>query len=387
MPDDPSKNSEPRPEDKSGEPTPDAAKRPPIPGVRPITLKPPVAPPVRPSPPSGGGTPSGDSSAKPSGPAPTASSGPATIRLKPVTRPAGAAPGGASATPSGPTPAAGSDGDAPTVRLRPMVAAQPTVTSSAPKPGAAPLPPGPKPLKPEQAQAAKAKTSRISLDAALVGGQDGGGGPKTIRLKRPTDAPVGKITSHLGAAASGGTSAVRGQGGRVSSPLIPPVSAGPSKPVVNRFTTAVETPDPDAPGAGSSGGRSSGQTVGVGLDGASAQDEGSSITRRKTIRVKRAGGSQSFKDSIKATSKTQPDTKDLAGDIDEDGGQTPLRAPIVIERMHWLFPTLAVASVFILIALVVVLIAPDRNIAGGATWPSSSPTIRLPGMAPIPGRQ
>ena len=53
-------------------------------------------------------------------------------------------------------------------------------------------------MKSEQLQAAKSKTSRISLDAALSAGDPAPGGPRTIRIKRPaTEAPVGKLTSHI----------------------------------------------------------------------------------------------------------------------------------------------------------------------------------------------
>jgi len=57
------------------------------------------------------------------------------------------------------------------------------------KPGSNPLPPGLKPPSDVQVHAAKSKTSRISLDAAIgvapEGPMIGGDSPKTIRLKRP----------------------------------------------------------------------------------------------------------------------------------------------------------------------------------------------------------
>ena len=95
----------------------------------------------------------------------------------------------------------GGDADKPegvatsaTVKLRPVRVpvspAQPPFTSAshAHKPGSDPLPPGPKPPSEAQVQAAKSKTSRISLEAAIGVAPDGpmsGGSPKTIRLKRP----------------------------------------------------------------------------------------------------------------------------------------------------------------------------------------------------------
>ena len=89
-----------------------------------------------------------------------------------------------------------------TVRLRPVMsqAAAPAVIPAAaplqpqhpPTPGSHPLPDGPKPPSGAQVQAAKSKTSRISLDSAIgvapmapMGADKGD--PKTIRLKRPAD--------------------------------------------------------------------------------------------------------------------------------------------------------------------------------------------------------
>lgn len=81
-----------------------------------------------------------------------------------------------------------------TVKLRPVrvpgAPAQPpfTAAGAAHKPGSNPLPPGPKAPSDAQMQAAKSKTSRISLEAAIGVAPDGpmsGGGPKTIRLRRP----------------------------------------------------------------------------------------------------------------------------------------------------------------------------------------------------------
>ncbi len=78
--------------------------------------------------------------------------------------------------------------------IRPVVDAIPTDSH---KPGSNPLPPGPKPPSEVQVQAAKSKTSRISLDSAIGVAPDGPinrGAPKTIRLKRPaTLAGTGKM--------------------------------------------------------------------------------------------------------------------------------------------------------------------------------------------------
>jgi len=109
-----------------------------------------------------------------------------------------------------------------TVRLKPItvpppVSAPPSVT--APIPGADPIPDGPRPPTPAQVQAAKSKTSRISLEQAIsmdsqtprstqsvepanvlaapsAGGAAGApGAPRTIRLKRPTEMPTLKVNA------------------------------------------------------------------------------------------------------------------------------------------------------------------------------------------------
>ena len=103
--------------------------------------------------------------------------------------------------------------DAPTVRVKPIVipgAPTPTVRLKPVIPGVTPIKPATAPAAPvapiapsaapeavdPSVQAAKGKTSRISLDAAILTPPETAG-PKTIRLKRPMDAPVGKLTSHL----------------------------------------------------------------------------------------------------------------------------------------------------------------------------------------------
>ena len=86
--------------------------------------------------------------------------------------------------------------DSGSSHLKPVTPAVP-VSKDSHKPGSNPLPPGPKPPSSAQVQAAKSKTSRISLDAAIGVAPDGpmnGGAPKTIRLKRPAKlAGTGKM--------------------------------------------------------------------------------------------------------------------------------------------------------------------------------------------------
>jgi hypothetical protein len=71
----------------------------------------------------------------------------------------------------------------------PIAPVTPLQPQSPPTPGSKPLPDGPKPPSVAQVQAAKSKTSRISLDSAIgvAPMSTDKEGPKTIRLKRPSD--------------------------------------------------------------------------------------------------------------------------------------------------------------------------------------------------------
>ena len=113
---------------------------------------------------------------------------PATVRLRPIT-----APGTQTGVFTPPqAPHAGST--QPITKME--ISAAPAISTLQPQhppaPGSNPLPEGPKPPSTAQVQAAKSKTSRISLDSAIgvapVGAEKEG--PKTIRLKRPTDLSV-----------------------------------------------------------------------------------------------------------------------------------------------------------------------------------------------------
>ncbi|HNX33379.1 MAG TPA: hypothetical protein PKM57_02040 [Kiritimatiellia bacterium] len=106
---------------------------------------------------------------------------PATVRLRPVMAPSAA-------------PAHMPGATQPITKIEPVAAAPaplnaPLQPQHPPTPGSNPLPEGPKPPSGAQVQAAKSKTSRISLDSAIgvapVGAEKEG--PKTIRLKRPMD--------------------------------------------------------------------------------------------------------------------------------------------------------------------------------------------------------
>ncbi len=145
---------------------------------------------------------------------------PAIPGAKPVipgVTPAGAPPRATSRiTPPGMEPLPAADNTTRTVRLKPIttpppVTAPPSIT--APIPGADPIPDGPRPPTPAQVQAAKSKTSRISLEQAIsmdsqtpratqqvepanvLAAPAPGAAPRTIRLKRPTEMPTLKVNA------------------------------------------------------------------------------------------------------------------------------------------------------------------------------------------------
>lgn len=111
---------------------------------------------------------------------PTPAIRPATVRLRPVTPPMGVVTPRAGGS-TQPIAQVDAGGGAP--------AALPLQPQSPPTPGSNPLPAGPKPPSSAQVQAAKSKTSRISLDSAIGVAPVGPEAdiPKTIRLKRPTE--------------------------------------------------------------------------------------------------------------------------------------------------------------------------------------------------------
>lgn len=164
---------------------------------------------------------------------------PATVRLRPV-----AAPG---ASQTGPHSAPGSTQAitqvdlSSTAPIAPVSPVQPQ-PQHPPTPGAHPLPDGPKPPSVAQVQAAKSKTSRISLDSA-IGVAPEKEGPKTIRLKRPSD-----LTTPSAA---------------------PTVPSTPLSPAAARKTSRI--PDSALPSVESGG------------------DDGATVTQKKTLKIKRPG--------------------------------------------------------------------------------------------------
>jgi len=188
---------------------------------------------------------------------------PATVRLRPVAKPPTSqvkddAPKPAPAQPEASRAADAAGGIAPGVP--PLTPVHP------PAPGSHPLPSGPKPPSSAQAQASKSKTSRISLDSAIGLApmspmSADKAEPKTIRLKRPADlaAPTPK----------------------------PKVSTAPIRQT-SRIPDSV-LPSPEA---------------------APAADETTSVTQKKTLKIKRPGaakeegaaeGGESFPEGVTLT--------------------------------------------------------------------------------------
>lgn len=151
---------------------------------------------------------------------------PMTVRLRPV---------------AAPVPAAGSTQSIAVVDIpEPVTAPVALQPQSPPTPGANPLPAGPKPPSAAQTQAAKSKTSRISLDSAIgvapVGGE-AKDGPKTIRLKRPTDlaAPTVPVQKPPASAAVRQTS-------RIPDSALPTAAEGDSAAVTQKKTLKIKRP-------------------------------------------------------------------------------------------------------------------------------------------------
>ena len=170
---------------------------------------------------------------------PPAAFTPATVRLRPISPQAATAP----AAPAAVTPV-----------MTPM---QPTPP---PAPGSHPLPDGPKPPSGAQVQAAKSKTSRISLDSA-IGAPMGGdkAEPKTIRLKRPADlaAPAPKVS----------TAPIR-QTSRIPDSALPPVEAASvdASTVTQKKTLKIKRPGMSAEAAAVSEGEAFPDVQMVALD-------------------------------------------------------------------------------------------------------------------------
>lgn len=96
-----------------------------------------------------------------------------------------------------------------TIRIKPATASQ----------AATPASPITAKAETSNLEAAKRKTSRISLEPAMQSGSEDEGGPKTIRLKRPSEAPTIKVAKPPAAvAATAADSAAKSQTARIDMP-------------------------------------------------------------------------------------------------------------------------------------------------------------------------
>lgn len=192
-----------------------------------------------------------------------------------------------------------------------------------PRPGSQPLADGPKPMDPAQVQAAKGKTSRISLNEALAGSGDftKKDAPKTIRLKRPSPPPAGPA----------------------------PDTSAPT--VVARKKTS-KIPE--------------------------AEEDQGTPTRRKTIKLKRPSPPPSVGVQIKQEegegAKTLPRT------------EVPAAQAQATERVHVLFPICGLAAVLLTAALIWVLalhaVGPDKSLTNLSSW-RDGPDLSFPGLLSI----
>ena len=245
-------------------------------------------------------------------------------------------------------PGSADDGEFKTVKLRPV---------HPPQPGSSPLPAGPKPPTPSQVQAAKSKTSRISLEAAYGANDEvpDSGAPKTIRLKRPTELAKGAT----------GPLAVPVATARKTS-LIPPLAAAQQSATARLPTQALtEVSVPSA-------------------------DEENSPTRRKTIKIKRPSAAAGIK--INAGGSAEGGEAAATADGDEEmqmialpGGRLP-GAATGPGTAHWAFVAAAVAALVATLGVVWILAAqtfgPNAAVTG-YTARSGADIAPPPGLVTI----
>jgi len=186
---------------------------------------------------------------------------PITVRLKPLTPPVAADPAAALAAPVVPAAPDAAADPGSTVKLTPVVLTPVTP----PSPVTPPAPVAPPPLSSPsstspipapttaQVQAAKSKTSRISLDSAIGVSTSipikpvEPAAPKTIRLKRPSDlsAPMSPVAPATPPTVKSGTAPIR-QTSRIPDSVIPPDTSLDST-VTQKKTLKIRRPGMDTP--------------------------------------------------------------------------------------------------------------------------------------------
>ena len=233
-------------------------------------------------------------------------------------------------------------GEFKTVKLRPM---------AAPIPGSSPLPGGPKPPTASQIQAAKSKTSRISLEDALGTSEDmmASGAPKTIRLKRPSELSLG-----------------------ATGPI--PVAMATNPAAVSPVTSPQQSQTARLPT----------QTLSSGS--LPAADDDNSPTRRKTIKIKRPSAATGIKVNVsqaegreegQAGEGTETDMQSLS----LPAGMKPIAA-IGPDTVHWAFLAAAVAALIVTLGVVWILAAQTFGPNAALTGYTA---LKGPDIAPPPG--
>jgi len=203
------------------------------------------------------------------------------------------------------------------------------------KPGSNPLPPGLKQPSEVQVQAAKSKTSRISLDSAIgvapEGPMSGGGSPKTIRLKRP--------------AKMAGT-------GRMPTSATSPIQMQNSKSRTAPIGKTSRISDDAMP---------------------SRVDQSATVTQKKTLKIRK---------------KSVPAAKSSGGDVIDGVAMTPISnlgyGPVVSDNGPF---TVFAGIVSILAAIVILLltICLGAQAIGPAAERNNIATVKLDMQLPWPG--
>ncbi len=227
-----------------------------------------------------------------------------------------------------------------TIRLKPVLQNPGVVSPSAsvaPQPIRPPTlqPPSIKPSPhPPLNSASKSKTSRISLDSAFG---DTTASP-LINIRPSSTAPIGKITSNL---TTDSLNIAKGQTAKVSLPLQTSESE-----VTRRRTLRVKAPSQVA---------------------AESPEVAESLTEAPTIRKKKA-----------LVLKKESDSSDASGDAEASGDDEQISAFSAfqnqpVEKTSPLFPVLAVAAIFMIVALIAMYMSqaagPDRSLTAFSSYP------------------
>lgn len=266
-------------------------------------------------------------------------------------------------------PAAPSAEQPRTVRLRPVASVKP-VAPATPAPATDGV----------TAQAAKSKTSRISLDSAISGAtttaptvqpaaspsleQQASEPPKTIRLKRPTEMPTVKVQSVPPPAGAGGPTPVR-----------PPIATSPINATSPIPGIPLRATAPIPPIGG--GGSGHNQTARITAEPPASSSDNAPITQKRTIRVKRPS-------SISVSRPVTDDSDDAAMDSDSESAAMvePMAPSVAPDTANPVFIIAAILIMFVSIGLAVVfasqIFGPNASLTELSIWPTG-PDFPLPG--------